>query len=120
MTEPAKIYLGEGLFAVVDSIRRERLCKYNWYPEVFHSSTYAVADIVVRGHKKKLRMHRLVANTPPQKITHHINHITLDNRRENLLNCTKQEHNELHNRGHIRIKYEKNPTIGTSKALLNM
>lgn len=107
MTEPKYIPLGNGLQAIVDADRYLGLLKYNWRAEQFHASTYAVADIIVRGHKKKLRMHRLVANTPPMKITHHKNHNSLDNRRENLLNCTKQEHNELHSRSHIRIKYEK-------------
>lgn len=105
MTGPAKIDLGQGLFAIVDASWYDRLIKYDWYPEQFHSSTYAVADIIVRGHKKKLRMHRLVANTPPGKITHHINHNSLDNRRANLLNLTKRGHNAEHSRGHIRIKY---------------
>lgn len=113
MNEPAKIDLGNGLFAIVDPERRETLCKYNWYPELFHSSTYAVADIIARGHKKKLRMHRLVANTPPRMICHHINYNTLDNRKENLLNCTKQRHNEIHSRSHIRILFEKKPTTQT-------
>lgn len=68
---------------------------------------YAVTDITVRGHPKKLRMHRLIANTPPGKITHHINHITLDNRRKNLLNVTKDEHDDLHSRNRILIKYDR-------------
>lgn len=108
---PTTIPLDKGMFAIVDASWFERLSKYKWRAELFHASYYAVTDIVVRGHKKTLRMHRLIANTPPRKICHHRNHNSLDNRRENLLNVTKQEHNELHSRSHIRIKFEKIPTI---------
>jgi len=113
MTEKptAKIFLDINIWTTVDRDWFERLLKYNWRPEVFHASTYAVADITVRGHKKKLRMHRLIANTPPRKVTHHINHNSLDNRRENLLNLESREHTELHSQSKILIKYEKNPTI---------
>ena len=106
-----RIPLDQGLWAIVGLDWVDRLRKYTWRAEQFHCSTYAVTDIIIRGHKKKLRMHRLGANTPPGKITHHKNHITLDNRPENLLNLTSQEHTEIHSRSRIRVKYAKNPTI---------
>lgn len=105
------ILLTDGLPAIVDPEWFDRLNKYAWRAEQFHASTYAVTDIIVRGHKKKLRMHRLIAGTPPGKICHHINHLTLDNRRKNLLNLTSDEHSKLHSHSRIRVKYAKNPTI---------
>lgn len=105
MTEPQKIYVGNDMWAIVDDDWFPHLIKYQWRAELFHSSYYAVTDVAGRNGKRKLRMHRLVANTPPRKFPHHRNHNTLDNRRENLLNVTSQEHDELHSRSHIRIKY---------------
>lgn len=115
MSEKAygRIPLDQGLWAIVNLNWVNRLRKYAWRAERFHASIYAVTEIIVRGHPKKLRMHRLVAGTPPGKICHHKNHITLDNRPENLLNLTSKEHTALHSRSQILIKYTKNTTIKT-------
>lgn len=59
--------------------------KYRWS---YHHSGYAVAKI----DGVQVRLHRLVMNvTNPQDIVDHINHNTLDNRKENLRICTSAE-----------------------------
>jgi hypothetical protein len=47
--------------------------------------------IVTREDRKVLRLHRLIMNTPQNKVIDHVNHNTLDNRKSNLRICTQQE-----------------------------
>lgn len=51
-------------------------------------SFYALRSECIQGtkgaKKKTIRMHRLIMNAQPDNIIDHINHDTLDNRRENL------------------------------------
>jgi hypothetical protein len=55
------------------------------------STGYAVMRTIVREKKQTLRMHRLVNNTPDDRITDHINHDWLDNRKANLRTVTHSE-----------------------------
>jgi hypothetical protein len=53
---------------------------------------YAARDICLgKGKKKKLFMHRVIMNVPNDKFIDHINHDTLDNRKENLRTCTNAQ-----------------------------
>jgi len=47
-------------------------------------SFYAVCAVRVDGKRKAIPMHRLIAGAKPDQDVDHINHDTLDNRRENL------------------------------------
>jgi len=107
-----KIPLGDGLYALINAEDYELIEPYEWYAHQHHCSTYAAARAKIRGRWRTLRMHRLIAHTPPRMITHHLNHNTLDNRRENLLNLTSKEHTKYHTDNKIRVKFEKNTTIG--------
>lgn len=58
-----------------------------------------VKNFYVVGHTKEdnrkvLHLHRLVTNCPSNLVVDHINHNTLDNRKENLKICTKYENNQ--------------------------
>lgn len=52
---------------------------FNWY---------------VRNRYKNIKLHRLIMNPSRDMIIDHINHNTLDNRKENLKICTSSENNK--------------------------
>lgn len=90
-----KIQLSKGRHAIVDDDDYQELSKHKWY---FDGRRYAKRDTWVNGKKgKSLFMHRVVAETPPNLFTDHINMNTLDNRKNNLRICTKSQN--MHNRG---------------------
>jgi len=41
-------------------------------------------------------MHRQIMHTPKGFIVHHKNRRTLDNRKQNLINLTDEQHKEVH------------------------
>lgn len=59
------------------------LSKYNWWAY----SGSALGNV----NGQKVYMHRLIVNAPKNLVVDHINHDRLDNRRENLRLCTKNE-----------------------------
>ena len=43
---------------------------------------------------KRGKLHRVIMNTPKELVVDHLNHDTLDNRKQNLRNCTITENNQ--------------------------
>lgn len=86
------INLTKGYQAIVDDDDFCALSKVKWYALVTKHGVYAVRDV---KNKKTPRttylMHRVIANCPDDKVIDHINHNTLDNRRENLRVCSQSE-----------------------------
>lgn len=85
--EPLAIPVGtDGALALVDEEDFWVLAEYDWHA-------------TQRGHvfttieNRPVYMHRLVARTPADRWTDHINGNPLDNRRENLRICTPAENN---------------------------
>lgn len=72
----------------IDDEDLELVNKYKWHVS---DTGYAVWRGVENGLKKTVRMHRLIMRTPNGLITDHINHNTLDNRKENLRICTQSD-----------------------------
>lgn len=83
------INLTKGAVAIVDDEDYEELNKFKWQ---LHSEGYAVREIWNPGGKRKrVRMHRVIMNTPEGMDTDHRNGNRLDNRKENLRICTRQQ-----------------------------
>lgn len=78
-------------FAKVDLDDFERVDKFNWYADYCKNTK----GFYAKGYdnKKRIKMHRLIMNTPNDLVVDHINHDTLDNRKKNLRNVTKGENN---------------------------
>jgi len=94
------IELTQEKFAIVDDEDYEYLMQHKWH----YSMGYASAEIYISPTKRKrLKMHRVIMKPPDHLVVDHINHDTLDNRKENLRICTKQQ-NEMNQK--IRINKE--------------
>jgi len=88
-----KIPLTQGKYAKVDPEDYIWLSQFRWHSKVNKSSTYAVRSIRAAGRPKRIYMHRLIIDTPSHLVCDHINHNGLDNRKQNLRNCTIQQNN---------------------------
>lgn len=93
-----QIPLTQGKVALVDDVDYEELSKYKWYANKHHSGNfYAVRQSPSKKGKQHLiRMHRQILGLKfkDKCLGDHINHNTLDNRRDNLRICTQQQ-NEM-------------------------
>ncbi len=90
-----KIPLTHGKFAIVDDDVYLHLSPFKWH---FDRHGYAKRTLPIGPFtRKKVSMHRMVAQTPKGMDTDHINGDKLDNRRENLRACTRSQN--LLNRG---------------------
>lgn len=91
------ITLTQGQFALVDEEDFEELNQYNWCawarksPQGHVLTYYAIRTVYSNNTKAVVRMHRVVANTPPGLDTDHINGDGLDNRRCNLRVVTRTQ-----------------------------
>ena len=87
------IELPNSLFVKVDD--NDYLSKFNWYGGYSSHTRSYIARRHFRESKgvyKKIMMHReIMGVTDPKIIVDHINHDTLDNRRENLRICNSHE-----------------------------
>lgn len=84
-----EIELTQGKRAIVDDADYQYLSNFNW----FYSDGYASRGIRMNGKRKSILMHRVIMGleSGDLRCVDHINHNTLDNRRENLRICTKAE-----------------------------
>lgn len=89
------ITLSQGKEAIVDDVDFEHLSKRPW--------SFAEGYAVRRQGKKTLRMHREVIGARSGMLVDHRNGNTLDNRRENLRECS-YGHSVLNTRAHSRSK----------------
>lgn len=85
-----KIRLTKGKYALVSDEDYERVSQFKWYASLESRGTkwYAVRRELRNGKRVKIRMHRFILELPPGKedsrVVDHLNHDSLDNRRENL------------------------------------
>ncbi|MBA7678085.1 hypothetical protein ES703_86356 [subsurface metagenome] len=105
------IPVGTKFFAIVDEELAPGLRKFHWQPKVFRRCVYAITYIGEGEKRRRLNMHRWIARTQFPNVCHHKNSNTLDNRRTNLENMSKREHNNLHANDRILKQFEKTNTI---------
>lgn len=84
-----EISLTRGQVTIVDDEDYEYLNQWKWTADfdLHTKSYYAIRkqrSTKLNQKQKFIRMHRLIMNAPKGKVVDHINHDTLDNRKENL------------------------------------
>lgn len=94
-----KIPLTRGEFAKVDPEDYIWLSQFRWYCNKRPHTSYAIRNAGEGAERRKVLMHREIARTPRHLVCDHINRQGLDNRKQNLRNCTKRENN-LNQAGH--------------------
>ena len=83
-----RIYLADGLFAVVNTADYKKLSQYRWYTAKRGRQIYAIC----RKNGKEVYMHRMIMRPRKGYIVDHIDHNGLNNRRDNLRVCTARQH----------------------------
>jgi len=91
--EYCRLPLTQDRFAKVDPEAYLWLAQFRWCCKVGKDSCYAVRHIQERGRTKRIQMHRQIMATPRHLICDHKNHDGLDNRQQNLRNCTTEQNN---------------------------
>ena len=85
---------------LIDAEDVKRISLYKWSVAKRHHGIYAYCNEKYAIIEERL-LHRFIANCPKEKVIDHINHDTLDNRKENLRICTYTENNQ-------NIRHRKN------------
>lgn len=100
------------LVATVDDEDYPLLSKYKWHKNG-RAPNHIYALTLIEG--RPVLMHRLIMSTPKGMDTDHINHQTLDNRKQNLRVCTRAENaaNRARTLGGISIDRERSKWIAT-------
>jgi hypothetical protein len=88
-----KIPLTRGEFAKVDPEDYIWLSQFRWYCNKRPHTSYAIRNAVGGKKERKVPMHREIMNTPKHLVCDHINRNGLDNRKQNLRNCMREENN---------------------------
>jgi len=95
------INLTQGQVALVDDKDYEELRRYKWHA-VWHEQThsfYARRGVWRIGKATNVYMHRQIMNAQAGQQIDHISHDTLDNRHENLRNCSNSENQQNARKG---------------------
>lgn len=96
-----KIELTQGQFALVDDEDFEKVSRYKW----FAAYDSKMKSFYARRckNRKNIHMHREIMNPSKKMVVDHINHNTLDNRRENLRICTS-----VQNHRNVKVRFDNN------------
>lgn len=87
-----RIYLGEGMWTILDQKDYCRLGHFKWYVIGHRGKFYAARSVRAGKLKfKTLALHREIMNQPRKKIVDHKNCDSLDNRRDNLRLATRAQ-----------------------------
>lgn len=99
-----EIPLTQNLHAIVDADDYDRLSTFIWCAAYCQKSKafYAMRRVKKGDLWTTERMHRVICGHPEGKVVDHINHNTLDNRKNNLRICTIAENARNKRRNTIR------------------
>lgn len=86
------IRLTKGMTAYISPHRVPLVSQFYWRAVKSSSGYYARARYQKDGKTITIRMHRLIADTPPGQKCHHKDHNRMNNTDENLENQTEREH----------------------------
>lgn len=83
---------GESLECLIDTEDVDKVCDMTWgsYYEKRMNSYYCISKQVINGKYINHRIHRLVMRCPDGMVVDHINHNTMDNRKNNLRIVTQK------------------------------
>lgn len=82
-----------GIFKVkIDYEDKEKVSNYKWVVSIHKGGVFYIVA-TDRDNGRNVQLHRLITNCPSNLTVDHINHDTLDNRKENLKVCTQSENN---------------------------
>lgn len=112
---PIQIPLTKGLVALIDQVDFDLVNQYTWRAVKYHRSYYARGTLKANHKNRSCSMHRLISKTKAGDVCHHRNRDTLDNRRCNLVNMTKNDHKFLHLNNSLVIKFAIAPRAGSKK-----
>ena len=90
------LILNKGYFALVDKTDYDWLVGWTWKAKRASHCYYAVRKSTHYGKTIQVKMHRAITQCPKDKVVHHRNGDSLDNRRVNLKVCSPEEHHLLH------------------------
>ena len=106
---PKRIPLSQGKYALVDIEDFQELNKWKWH---VGNRGYAVRHLK-DSNRIKIFMHRVIIDAPIGKEVDHINQDRLDNRKDNLRVCTRQENlmnqkmSKINTSGYKGVSYYK-------------
>ena len=88
------ISLTQNQYALVDDEDYSYLSQYKWFAQRIRNTNIYYAERqaeTVFGKREVHLMHRVIMDTPNELQVDHINHNTLDNRKQNLRLCTRSQ-----------------------------
>ena len=97
-----RIKLTQNQYALVDDGDYAELNQWKWQAHYNpHTKSYYTVrtTLAKNGKRKQIGMHRIILNAPKNMQVDHINHNTLDNRKQNLRLCT-QSQNQMNQARH--------------------
>jgi hypothetical protein len=108
-----ELRLSSGNYALVDDEDFEYLNQWKWYEMKNGKTSYAFRTRSIKRDNrfitKSIMMHRVIMNPPDKMIIDHINHMGLDNRKENLRIVTQRENTMnrtiINKRGYIGVSF---------------
>ena len=121
-----EIQLTQGKVAIVDDEDYDYLNQFKWYANNLNGKFYAVRnERINKKYAGGLLMHRVIMNPIKGFVVDHINGITLDNRKDNLRNCThadniKNQKLSISNKTGFRgVSWHKNKKVFESRIKSN-